>query len=186
MILLLRPLPYFGLVSADLKRADTSGKYIDILGRQRRDQLNDADEIFQQLAGLCEELLPDSLYAKYANKSVYKRSELFWNNADEQVNSYVKRMSDMRLLKVLQLAVSQDVPVYYQSSDKGLLKLTDRLHLNEEAAVTPVMSFERRADGISYRLQLRIGNDLSGILSERSLVVLGYSPASSYLMASSM
>jgi superfamily II DNA or RNA helicase len=176
MILLLRPLPYFGLVSADLKRADTSGKYIDILGRQRRDQLNDADEIFQQLAGLCEELLPDSLYAKYANKSVYKRSELFWNNADEQVKSYVKRMSDMRLLKVLQLAASQDVPVYYQSSDKGLLKLTDRLHLNEEAAVTPVMSFERRADGISYRLQLRIGNDLSGILSERSLVVLGYSP----------
>ena len=80
LILLLHPQGNWGIVSAELKRVDALGQYMDVVGALRADWLDNDDEDLRQLAILCEEMEPSRLYARYANKKLHKREHDFWTS----------------------------------------------------------------------------------------------------------
>ena len=176
IILILRPLNSFGIVTAELKRVDSLGRYMTVVGKVRRESLSPDGDGLQELATLCEELTADSLYARYANKKVFRHAKDFWATTEAAVKQHVKRMADMRLLKAVQLGAALDIPMLYVPTETAPLHITDRLTLDKEQEVRPVMNFCRHAGGTTYHLQLRIGDRLVGRLSEHQLVVLTYEP----------
>ena len=94
VILILRPLNHFGIVIAELKRVSSVGRYMSVDGKVRQ---------AHELTTLCEELTADSLYARYANKKMFRHAEDFWATTETKVKQYVKRMADMRLVKVIRI-----------------------------------------------------------------------------------
>ena len=78
IILILRPLKWFGIVGAELKRVVSLGQFMMVDGTVRSEQVDILQKDFHELAELCEELRPDSLYARYANKKVFRHEEDFW------------------------------------------------------------------------------------------------------------
>lgn len=177
LILVLRPLEWFGIVTAELKRVDSLGQYMAVLGAQRSEHVDPADDALRQLAVLCEELQPDWLYGKYAAKQVYRRAADFWATKDRTVVTHVKRMADQRLCQAVSAAMSLDIPVLYAKESQTALHLTDRLHMAQAREVTPVMRFHRHDQGTTYRLLLRIDGRLVDHLAEHRLAVLSYQPA---------
>ena len=129
-----------------------------------------------QLTTFCEELRHDSLYVKYANRKIFRHEKDFWATTDPLVKSHVKRMADMRLVKVVKLAETLGIPMLYVTDRNASLHISEQLHLNANAEVTPVMNFHRHAGGTAYRLQLRIDGQLIERLSDHRIVVLGYQP----------
>ena len=175
-ILLIHPLKQFGIVTAELKRVAALSQYMMVEGTVRKEWLNTDKEDLRQLVTLCEELRPESIYAKYANKKVYRRMEDFWQTTETFVKTHVKRMADVRLVKVVSLAESLDIPMLYAPDDSSSLHISERLHLEYKAVVTPVMNFHRHDGGTTYRLGLRIDGRLMEKLSEHRVIVLGYEP----------
>ena len=167
VILILRPLNHFGIVTAELKRVASFGRYMSVEGKVRH---------AHELTTLCEELTADSLYARYANRKMFRHAEDFWATTEVTVKQYVKRMADMRLVKAVRLAASLDFPILYAPTEKSPLHIDDRLEFGGEQEVRPVMNFRRHTDGITYQLQLRIGDRLIERLSEHRLTVLAHSP----------
>ena len=72
IILILRPLEWFGIVGAELKRVVSLGQFMMVDGTVRSDQADAQQKDLNELADLCEELRPDSLYVRYANKKVFR------------------------------------------------------------------------------------------------------------------
>lgn len=167
VILILRPLNRFGIVTAELKRVGSFGRYMTVVGKVRQEH---------ELTTLCEELTADSLYARFANKKMFRHAEDFWVTTDATVKQYVKRMADMRLFKAVRLGASLDIPILYAPTEKSPLHIDDRLKFDGEQEVRPVMNFRRHADGTTYQLQLRIGDRLIERLSKHHLVVLAHEP----------
>ena len=64
IILILRPLNSFGIVTAELKRVASVGRYMTVEGKVRRESLSPDGDGLQELVMLCEELTADSLYAR--------------------------------------------------------------------------------------------------------------------------
>lgn len=96
IILILHPLGRFGIVVADLKRVSSLCQVMMTEGTVRSDQIDAGQEELRELAMLCEKLHPDSLYAKYANKQMFRHMEDFWATTDKFVRSHVKRMTDQQ------------------------------------------------------------------------------------------
>ena len=167
VILILRPLNRFGIVTAELKRVASFGRYMTVEGKVRQ---------AHELTTLCEELTADSLYAHYANKKMFRHAEDFWATTEATVKQYVKRMADMRLVKAVRLGASLDIPILYALTEKSPLHIDDRLKFDDEQEVRPVMNFRRHSDGTTYQLQLRIGDSLVERLSEHRLIVLAHEP----------
>ena len=133
-------------------------------------------EDLHELAELCGELRPDSLYARYANKKVFRREEDFWATKEKAVRQHVKQMADKRIVKAVGLADRLDIPIIYAKDQKVSLHISDRLTLDGGSEVTPVMNFSRHDEGTTYRLQLRIGEKLVEQPSEHQLIVLTHTP----------
>lgn len=176
MILVLRPLDSFGIVTAELKRVDSLGQYMTVKGRVWAQHIGADQKELRELAALCEELLPDNLFARYANKKVFRHAKDFWATKETVVRQHVKRMADLRLIKAIQLASSADVPLLYAPTDKTPLHIANRLFLDDSQSASPVMNFCRHTDGTTYQLQLRIGDNLTNDLSAHQLIVLAYEP----------
>lgn len=157
IILILRPLEWFGIVGAELKRVVSLGQFMMMDGTVRSEQVDIQQEDLHELAELCEELRPDSLYARYANKKVFRHEEDFWATKEKAVRQHVKLMADKRLIKAVGLADKLDIPIIYAKDQKVSLHMSDRLTLDGGSEVTPVMNFIRHDEGTTYRLQLRIG-----------------------------
>ena len=157
IILILRPLEWFGIVGAELKRVVSLGQFIMVDGTVRSEQVDARQEDLHELAELCEELCPDSLYARYANKKVFRHEEDFWATKEKAVRQHVKLMADKRIIKAVGLADKLDIPIIYAKDQKVSLHMSDRLTLDGGSEVTPVMNFIRHDEGTTYRLQLRIG-----------------------------
>ena len=175
-ILILHPLNSFGIVTAELKRVMSLGRYMTVKGKVMRQYVDEEQEELKELVMLCEELTPDSLYAKYANKKVYRHTKDFWDTTEAIVRQHVKRMADIRLLKAIRLAAMLDIPVLYAAKENTPLHITDRLQLDGSQVVAPIMNFCRHTDGTTYELQLRIGERFVDKLCEHQLIVLGYEP----------
>ena len=77
IILILRPMEWFGIVTAELKRVTSLGQFMMVEGTVRSGRLDESQEDLRQLAMLCEELQHSSLYAKYANKKMFRHEEDF-------------------------------------------------------------------------------------------------------------
>ena len=92
IILILRPLEWFGIVGAELKRVVSLGQYMMVDGTVRSAQVDIQQEDLYELAELCEELRPDSLYARYANKKVFRHEEDFWATKEKRVKTHVNEM----------------------------------------------------------------------------------------------
>jgi len=157
IILILRPLEWFGIVGAELKRVVSLGQFMMVDGTVRSEQVDARQEDLHELAELCEELRPDSLYARYANKKVFRHEEDFWTTKEKVVRQHVKLMADKRIIKAVGLADKLDIPIIYAKDQKVSLHMSDRLTLDGGSEVTPVMKFIRHDEGTTYRLQLRIG-----------------------------
>ena len=157
IILILRPLEWFGIVGAELKRVVSLGQFMMMDGTVRSEQVDIQQEDLHELAELCEELRPDSLYARYANKKVFRHEEDFWATKEKAVRQHVKLMADKRIIKAVGLADKLDIPIIYANDQKVSLHMSDRLTLDGGSEVTPVMNFIRHDEGTTYRLQLRIG-----------------------------
>ena len=157
IILILRPLEWFGIVGAELKRVVSLGQFMMMDGTVRSEQVDIQQEDLHELAELCEELRPDSLYARYANKKVFRHEEDFWATKEKAVRQHVKLMADKRIIKAVGLADKLDIPIIYAKDQKVSLHMSDRLTLDGGSEVTPVMNFIRHDEGTTYRLQLRIG-----------------------------
>ena len=71
IILILRPLKWFGIVGAELKRVVSLGQFMMVDGTVRSEQVDIQQKDFHELAELCEELRPANLYARYANNKVF-------------------------------------------------------------------------------------------------------------------
>ena len=181
-ILILRPRQHWALVSAELRRVDSLGRYMETKGMVMSEHLTDeGQKDMRQLATLCEELQPESLYARYANKKVFRHQNDFWESDDAMLRQHVKRMADQRLLQTVRLASNIGIPILYAQSEQTALHIDDRLELDETALVTPVMNFHRHDQGIRYQLQLRIDGSIydadQPIANRKShLVVLGHEP----------
>ncbi len=183
MILILRPLKGFGVVGAELKRVVSPGQH---LAAGETDGGGQADETelagLHELAALCEELRQENLFARYANKKVFRREEDFWATTDKTVARYVKQMADRRIVKAVGLADRLGIPMIYAKDLKAPLQASDRLALESTKEVTPVMSFCRHEGGTTYRLQLRIGGSLVETPSEHHPVVLTYGPPGMFVL----
>ena len=165
LILLVRPQPYWALVSCELKRVSALGRYMDVKGT-----LQDAStEALQQLAKLCAEMQPDAIYVRYANKKVFRHQKDFWESDDATLQKHVKRMTDQRLLQALRKASSLDIPILYAANEGAPLHIADRLTLDETTTVKPLMHFTRHEQGTTYRLQLRLENEM--VTGEEAAVV---------------
>ena len=176
IILILRPLEWFGIVGAELKRVVSLGQFMMVDGTVRSEQMDIQQEDLHELAELCEELRPDSLYARYANKKVFRHEEDFWATKEKAVRQHVKQMADKRIIKAVGLADKLDIPIIYAKDQKVSLHMSDRLTLDSSSEVTPVMNFHRHEEGTTYRLQLRIGERLVKRPSEHQLIVLTHNP----------
>ena len=160
-ILILRPRQHWALVSAELRRVSSLGRYMDTKGTVRREHLpDDSPEELRQLATLCEELQPESLYTLYANKKMFRRQNDFWESDDAMLRQHVKRMADQRLLQDVRLAGTLDIPILYAPTEQSPLHIDDALQLDIESKVTPVMHFHRHDQGTSYQLQLKIDGSI--------------------------
>lgn len=177
IILILTPLNSFGIVTANLKRVFSLSQNMMAEGRIRRESIDDGQQDLQQAARLCEEIQSGNLYARYANKKVFKCEDDLWQSKEATVRTHIKRMADMRLTKIVSLAEALDIPILYTNDKKSQLNISERLHLNDKSGVTPVMEFIRHDEGTSYRLRLRIGDKLIDNLQEKRLTVLAYDPA---------
>ena len=183
-VLILRPQPYFGIVGAELKRVDSYSRYMMARGTIRM-----GGEVLGQIAAVCEELTPDNLFRRYANKKVFRRAALFWNTTDATVITYVKQMADQRVVKAVTMAADIGIPILYVPTEKTPLHITDRLYLQKEVTVVPVMHFTRHDDGTTYSLSLRMGERLMESIAGDKTVVLTHNPGmftidgSIYLMA---
>ena len=186
LILILRPLERlrvgatagmgFGIVVAELKRVASLGQFMMVEGTVRSRLVDNGQEDLRLLAELCEELRPDSLYARYANKKVFRHEEDFWATKEKMVRTHVKQMADRRIIKAVGLADKLDIPIIYAKDQKAPLHISERLTLDSGSEVTPVMNFSRHAEGTTYRLQLRIGERLVERPSEHQLIVLTHTP----------
>ena len=176
-ILTLKPLEWFGIVRAELKRVDSLGQFMMEHGTVRGEQVPVHEAALRELAILCGQLRPAHLYAKYANKKLFRHEEDFWATKDKVVRTYVKRMADQCLVKAIDLAAMLDIPILYVPNDKSPLHISDRLTLACEQKVTPVMNFLRHDGGTTYSLQLRIGGRLVENPSAHQLAVLTHEPA---------
>ena len=176
IILILRPLTWFGIVGAELKRVVSLGQFMMVDGTVRSEQVDIQQKDFHELAELCEELHPDSLYARYANKKVFRHEKDFWATKEKAVRTYVKQMADKRIIKAVSLAGKVDIPIIYAKDQKAALHMSDRLTLDGGSEVIPVMNFNRHDEGTTYCLQLRIGGRLVEQPSEHQLIVLTHTP----------
>lgn len=177
IILILRPLNCFGIVTAELRYAMTTGRYVTAGRRVKSDSPEASTRSLQPLTGLCDELQSTFLYNHFANLKLFKHEADFWQTKDAGVRNHVKRMADIRLVKAITLADERDIPILYTADKKSSLRMSERLRLDSRQDVVPVMNFSRHAEGINYRLQLRIGKELIDPLSEHRLIVLAYEPA---------
>ncbi len=166
----------FGIVVAELKRVASLGQFMMVEGTVRSQQVAGGQEDLHLLAELCEELRPDSLYARYANKKVFRHEKDFWVTKEKMVRTHVKQMADRRIIKAVGLADKLDIPIIYAKDQKAPLHISERLTLDSSSEVTPVMNFRRHEEGTTYRLQLRIGERLVERPSEHQLIVLTHTP----------
>ena len=176
-ILIMYPLNKFGIVTAELKWVDSYSQFMMAKGRVRTETLGADEGQLSQLATLCDELQPASLYTKYANRKVYRHEADFWQTTETVVRTHVKRMADKRLVKAVELAEAQGIPMLYVTDKKAALNISERLHLDTRHEVTPVMNFRRHDNGTTYRLQLRLGDRIEQNIAELQPVVLTYEPA---------
>ena len=176
IILRIRPLKLFGIVTAELLRVASPGRFMIVEGTVHSQRVAQEQENLRQLALLCDELLPGNLYVRYANRKIFRHEKDFWETDDPIVKAHVKHMADVRLVKAVKKANQTGIPMLYASDEKTALHIEDQLHIDEEQAVMPVMHFTRRADGITYQLQLRIGDRLTDNLADRQLAVLSHQP----------
>ena len=96
-------------MGAELKRVVSLGQFMMVDGTVRSEQVDARQEDLHELAELCEELRPDSLYARYANKKVFRHEEDFWATKEKTVRQYVKLMADKRIIKTVNLADKLDM-----------------------------------------------------------------------------
>ena len=176
LMLILRPLQWFGLMGAELKRVVSLGQFMMVDGTVRSDHVDAEQEDLHELATVCEELRPDSLYVRYANKKVFRHEEDFWATKEKAVIQHVKRMADRRVIKAVGLADKLDIPIIYAKDQKAPLHIRERLQLESDKEVTPVMNFHRHDEGTTYRLQLQIDGNLVESLSEHHPIVLTHEP----------
>jgi len=176
LILILRPQKWFGIMGAELKRVVSLGQFMMVDGTVRGCHVDIGQEDMHELATLCEALRPDSLYARYANKKVFRHEEDFWTTKEKAVIQHVKRMADRCIVKVVGLADKLDIPIIYAKDQKAPLHIKERLSLENGKEVTPVMNFHRHDEGTTYRLHLRINGNMVESLAEHQPVVLTYEP----------
>lgn len=179
MILILRPQQYWAVISAELRRTDSLGRYMELKGSIRSEQLTDSSlSELRKLAEVCASFQSENLYTHYANKKMFRHQKDFWESGDTNLQQYVKRMADQRLLQAVRLANSLDIPILCPSTENSPLHLDDRLYLDEANKVTPIMDFNRHEQGITYQLRLRLGNEERTVIVPAShhLVVLGQEP----------
>ena len=163
-------------MGAELKRVVSLGQFMMVDGTVRSDQVDAEQEDLHELATVCEELRPDSLYVRYANKKVFRHEEDFWATKEKAVIQHVKRMADRRVIKAVGLADKLDIPIIYAKDQKAPLHIRERLQLESDKEVTPVMNFHRHDEGTTYRLQLQIDGNLVESLSEHHPIVLTHEP----------
>ena len=163
-------------MGAGLKRVASPGRFMIVEGSVRSTQVDAQQADLRDLAALCEELRPDSLYAKYANKKVFRHEKDFWATTEKTVRQHVKRMADRQVFKAVGLADKLDIPIIYARNQEAPLHISERLKLESTRKVTPVMNFHRHEDGTTYRLQLRMDRELVENLFDSQLVVLAYEP----------
>ena len=163
-------------MGAELKRVVSLGQFMMVDGTVRSDQVDAEQEDMHELATVCEELRSDSLYVRYANKKVFRHEEDFWATKEKAVIQHVKRMADKRIIKAIGLADKLDIPIIYAKGQKAPLHIRERLKLEDDKEVTPVMNFHRHDEGTTYRLQLRIDGNLVENLSGHHPIVLTHEP----------
>ena len=172
----LRPLEQFGIVAAELKHVGSLGEYMIAKGGIWSDLEEPHPEHLSRLAALCEQLRPQSLYAKYANRKVFRHEADFWATTDKGVRTHVKRMADKRLIEAIRLADEHHMPILYLRDKQAPLCLSQRLRMDSGRKVGVVMNFSRHDEGTTYWLQLRIDGALVERPSDHRLIVLTHEP----------
>ena len=158
ILLILRPLGQWDIVTAGLRRVAALGRYMEAKAAVKAQWVDDEDDGLREIATVCEQLQADSIYTRYANKKMFRHVEDFWSADDAMLRQHVKRKSDERLLKAVRLAHERDIPILYQPTDNTTLHIEDRLTFMDDAVAMPVMRFRRHEEGISYTLNLQLVN----------------------------
>ncbi len=180
LLLVLRPLDYWGIVTAELKQVASYVRFMMVERTIRSDHWEteeNGDEGLRNLTRLCEELLPSVLYQHRANRQLFKHEKDFWNTDDTFVKRHIKRVADILLTKAIRQAVVLDIPILYAPTEKSSLNMEGRLLLDDVTKVTPFMAFTRHDEGVDYQLHLRVDDELMDCLADHQLIVLTYEPA---------
>ena len=188
ILLILRPLGHWDIVTAGLRRVAALGRYMEAKAAVKAQWVDDEDDGLRQLATVCEQLQADSIYTRYANKKMFRHIEDFWSADDSTLQQHVKRKSDEWLLKAVRLAHELDIPILYAPTDSTALHIEDRLTFMADTMAMPVMCFRRHDEGISYTMNLRLADTterartgsaptvLTGDAFAGHITVLGHQP----------
>ena len=175
-LLIISPQDHWGIVAVTLKRAVVTGMRLEVKSTVWSKMLGDSHPDLLPLVMACEATQPPNLFARHANKKVWRQETAFWKEAEEPVRNHIKHLADTALVKAVKEAQRLGIGIVYSQHEVGSVKPADCLEVDELTVVTPVMNFTRHDQGITYTLHLRIGGELHDNPCQEGLNVLTWQP----------
>jgi len=154
-ILIIHPLKYWQMNGANVHLAATEDELLTVRGRLTKDDLAEDDHKTSYLLKACDSLTENSLYEDIGKKK-YRKQEAFWSEADESIKNYTLRIAGQRLLDTIRRAEELGISIYFRNKATDEISVAGSVSL-QPTEVRPVMSFQKDADSIHYRLMLAIG-----------------------------
>lgn len=154
--LIIRSLEVWNIYTATLFHVEEHEFYFTPTGKVEAAEVS-ADETLSKLVGICTQCEPKALYDSLGKKK-FKTESLFWAKADEQMQHYVKQLTDKRLNTILEITSRLGIHLYFRESSKNELLKKNELLPTTSVAV-PQMIFRRSDEGIDYTLHLKLSEE---------------------------
>lgn len=151
--LVIRPLEVWNIYTATLFHVEEHEFYFTPTGKVEVAEVS-ADEVLSKLVGMCTQCEPKTIYDSYGKKK-FKAEGLFWAKADEQMQHYIKQVTDKRLNAIIETTSRLGIHIFFRKNSKNELLKKNELSLSHSIAV-PQMIFRRGDEGIDYTLHLKL------------------------------
>lgn len=171
--LVIKPLETWNIYTATLFHVEESEFYFTTTGKVEAAEVA-GDEALGKIATICAQCEPKALYESFGKKK-FKSEESFWAKADEQMQHYVKQVTDKRLSAIIETTSLPDIHLFFRRNSKNELLRKEELSLAASPAV-PRMIFHKGSEGIDYILQLKLNEQEVITPCEHHLFVLSQTP----------
>nr|MCR5312892.1 hypothetical protein [Bacteroidaceae bacterium] len=172
-ILLIQPMKFWQMNSADVFLAKKEGDILTINGKITEEDLENEDDTHFLLKA-CDQLSEDCLYRDLGARK-FKKQETFWNEADELIKAHTMTVAGKRLKECIKKANELNIPIYFrQNRDVNIYDSAPLLPTDD--VLTPIMEFTGVDGNINYTLKLSYKDDVM-TPCEHILNILSFSPA---------